>query len=160
MQLLQDAGSLRPQLTNLKRRLKKSKLDEIIKKYQDDAYYWDGGKKLIPKSGTAYFISGPMSAAKAIRKADGLCWRNTTNGQPKAKPRHHFYCIAIPSDNLFGKAGQKRNLLLKAITFRKIVTYDKKSSIFIVEYAGDDTQYPWKRKPLKAKRKRSKSGMY
>jgi len=144
----------------LKSRLKKAQIDEIIKKYKNGAYVWDGGKKLIPKSGTAYLIRGPMSTAKAIRKADGLCWRNITNGQAKGRPRHHFYYIAIPSDNLFGKAGTKRNLLLKVITFRKIVTYDKKSSVFIVEYAGEDTQYPWKRKVLKGKRKRSKLGKY
>jgi len=139
--------ALRPQLYNLKGRLKKSEGLKLMKLHENDVYIWDDGMALVPKSGTAYIIKGHIDSINNILKADGICWNNKSRGQTKENPKHYFYYVAIP---IFGKTKEKpgRDPALN-VSFRKLIMYDKKSSTFLVEYVGNDSQYEWKRKHLK-----------
>lgn len=104
---------------------------------------------LIPKSGTAYLLKGTLESLKAIRNSDGIWWNNKSRGQAKENPKQYFNFVAIPA---FGKTkdkpGEDHN---KSANFRKIVIFDKRSSTFLVEYVGDDTQHLWKKRVKKTK---------
>jgi len=136
---------------NLRGRLRQSEIDELLDTtHTDDVYTWDNAMVLVPKSGTGYLIKGSLESLKAIKNSDRLCWKNKTNGQPKSNPRHFCYYAAMPDfdliDEYISKVAKKNITSFQSAPFRKIITFDKESSTFIVEFVGNDSQYPWKKK--------------
>jgi len=117
---------------------------------------------LIPKSGTAYLIKGHIDSATIISKSDGLCWRNW--GHLKDKYQDYIYHTAIPvieNDGNFesesSSVAKSKNPKSKDVSFRKVFTYDRSTSTYLIEYIGDDSEYTWKRKTYKSWRKSGKS---
>jgi len=102
---------------------------------------------LIPKSGTAYLIKGHIDSATFISNSDGLCWGSQSH--LKDKYQDYIYHTAIPvienDGNFESESGNvTKNQNPKDVSFRKVFTYDRSSSTYLIEYIGDDTEYTWK----------------
>jgi len=102
---------------------------------------------LDPKSGNVYLFKGDIKSIKIVSNSDGLYWR--AGGTRKPGPRLTTYQSAIPileEDSQLEGNGKNHCLPMRDISYRKTLTYDRKSSIFLIEYFGNDKEYTWKRR--------------
>jgi len=140
---------LKPHLTNLKKRLRKFEKSKLVASQKNDAYIWNDGMFLNPKSGNVYLIKGNIKSTKIVSNSDGLYWRS--GGTTRAGQKVTMYQTAIPileNEEDSQLEGNSKNCYppMRDISYKKTLTYDRKSSIFLIEYFGDDTEYTWKRK--------------
>jgi len=104
---------------------------------------------LDPTPGNVYLLKGSLACLKRIQKSDGIYWKNQCSSSEKGRKRNFYYYSAIPDKckleylNLEQRK-KKKSPQTKRVTFKRHITYDQKTSSFLVEYHGDDKQYHWK----------------
>lgn len=128
--------------------VKKSGIDIILEQCGKNVYDWNDEMVLCPVAGTAYIIRGALSSLTNILKADGIYWRNRSSKQ-KGKSRLSYYFTAIPdlhSMNLNQRCFSRKDAFrLCEVSFRKTVCFYFKHSVFVVEFRGDQNQFPWRK---------------
>lgn len=131
--------------------LSKNERDEIEKKSASEVPSWVEGSKLNPETGTLYLCSGEKSCFESIQNSDGLAWRHGGHWETK----DHLICkyfVAIPDvlqmikDGRIGYLETENNsssIKLNQISFRKKITFNLVSGLYMIDYTGDALEYPW-----------------